>query len=76
VPAPFVKAYVLYNGDMVLCNLRLDAHDDLGNVMHEPSRASGAPTARRRSAAITSAGALPRGSLCARCDYPYLHEAP
>jgi MoaA/NifB/PqqE/SkfB family radical SAM enzyme len=69
---PFVKAYVLYNGDMVLCNCDWMRTTILGNVMQQSLetmwRGSQLMAIRRHHLS----GRLPAGSICAQCDYPYL----
>jgi MoaA/NifB/PqqE/SkfB family radical SAM enzyme len=69
---PFVKAYVLYNGDAVLCNCDWMRTTVLGNVADTPLeqiwRSHQLDEIRRHHLRR----AFPKGSLCARCDYPYL----
>jgi radical SAM protein with 4Fe4S-binding SPASM domain len=69
---PFVKAYVLYNGDMVLCNCDWMRTTIIGNVMQESLedlwRSQKLMEIRRHHLR----GQLPAGSLCAQCDYPRL----
>jgi radical SAM protein with 4Fe4S-binding SPASM domain len=69
---PFVKAYVLYNGDVVLCNCDWMRTTVLGNVGETPLeqiwRCHQLDEIRRHHLRR----AFPDGSLCARCDYPYL----
>jgi MoaA/NifB/PqqE/SkfB family radical SAM enzyme len=69
---PFVKAYVLYNGDLVLCNCDWMRTTVIGNVMVQPLeqlwRSQMLMEIRRQHLR----GRFPDGSLCARCDYPYL----
>jgi MoaA/NifB/PqqE/SkfB family radical SAM enzyme len=72
---PFVKTYVLYNGDVVLCNCDWERTTVLGNVhastLAELWRGPGLDEIREWHVR----GELPAGSLCARCDYPYLEDA-
>jgi MoaA/NifB/PqqE/SkfB family radical SAM enzyme len=69
---PFVKAYVLYNGDMVLCNVDWMRTTIVGNVnecsLEQLWRSQTLMEIRRRHVR----GSYPSGSICGRCDYPYL----
>lgn len=69
---PFVKAYVLYNGDLVLCNCDWRRSVVFGNVMDTTLAAMwqgpGLMAVRRQHLL----GEFPPASPCARCDYPYL----
>ena len=69
---PFVKAYVLFNGDVVLCNCDWSRTTILGNVteasLEEIWNGPEYANIRRRHLL----GELRAGSVCARCDYPYL----
>ncbi len=69
---PFVKAYVLYNGDVVLCNCDWRRTTILGNVREESLESiwNGERLARIRRAHV--ARRPEPSSLCAGCDYPYL----
>ena len=71
---PFVKGYVLYNGDMVLCNCDWERSVILGNARATPLSElwRGARLAEIRARHL--AGDLPAGSLCAGCDYPRLAD--
>ncbi len=69
---PFVKAYVLYNGDLVLCNCDWERTTVIGNLAE---RSLEDLWTDRRLMAIREqhcSGELERHSLCARCDYPWL----
>ncbi len=69
---PFVKAYVLYNGDVVLCNCDWKRTWIVGNV-HEKELAEiwrGERLAVIRRAMLSLH--FPADSPCAQCDYPYL----
>ncbi len=69
---PFVKAYVLYNGDMVLCNCDWKRTTIIGNV-NESTVAdlwNGPILDRIRGQHIRRS--YPPGSICANCDYPHL----
>ncbi|MCA8977975.1 MAG: SPASM domain-containing protein [Planctomycetes bacterium] len=72
---PFVKAYVLYNGDMVLCNCDWQRSTIFGNV-HDTTL-----EAMWRGAALMAVrrdhlrGTFAATSPCARCDYPYSIDA-
>jgi len=72
---PFVKAYVLYNGDMVLCNCDWERSVVLGNARATPLAElwRGARLAEIRAWHL--AGELPAGSLCASCDYTRIDDA-
>jgi len=71
---PFVKAYVLFNGDMVLCNCDWRRTTILGNVrdrtLEEMWRGARLMEVRRHHVR----GSFPADSPCAKCDYPYLIE--
>jgi MoaA/NifB/PqqE/SkfB family radical SAM enzyme len=69
---PFVKAYVLYNGDMVLCNCDWERTTIIGNVMEKPLVELWLSQTLMEIRRHHLEGALPQGSLCAKCDYPYL----
>lgn len=68
---PFVKAYVLYNGDVVLCNCDWQRSTILGNVneasLEDIWRGERLMEIRRHHVRTT----FPEGSLCSGCDYPY-----
>jgi len=68
---PFVKAYVLFDGTMVLCNCDWQRTTIIGNVAEttlEELWRSPSLTSIRRNHLV----GLPADSLCAKCDYPYL----
>ncbi len=69
---PFVKAYVLWNGDVVLCNCDWKRTTVLGNIdeqrLEDIWRGALLTSIRRNHLGRR----LPRGSLCAGCDYPYM----
>jgi sulfatase maturation enzyme AslB (radical SAM superfamily) len=69
---PFVKAYVLFNGDMVLCNCDWRRTTIFGNVMDRTLEQMwhGAQLTAIRAAHV--ARSFPRDLPCATCDYPYL----
>lgn len=66
---PFVKAYVLYNGDVVLCNCDWRRTTVFGNVAQRPLadlwRDAWLMEVRRQHLRA----ALAPDSICARCDY-------
>ena len=66
---PFVKAYVLYNGDVVLCNCDWRRTTVFGNVAQRPLadlwRDAWLMEVRRQHLRA----ALAPDSLCAKCDY-------
>jgi radical SAM protein with 4Fe4S-binding SPASM domain len=71
---PFVKGYVLYNGDLILCNCDWRRSYVVGNV-HERELAElwrSEKLDRIRRAMVTLD--LPADSPCAKCDYPFLLE--
>lgn len=69
---PFVKAYVLFDGSLVLCNCDWARRVVVGSL-HESTLEElwlGPVLTRiRRQHALQQ---IPRGSLCAACDYPVL----
>jgi hypothetical protein len=69
---PFVKAYLLYNGDMVLCNCDWTRTTLIGNVanatLEELWRGETLMAVRRAHLA----GRFPDRLPCRECDYPYL----
>jgi len=69
---PFVKAYVLYNGDLVLCNCDWERVTVMGNVGVTPLSELwvGAQLSQIRREHLLQK--LTPGSLCAKCDYPFL----
>lgn len=69
---PFVKAYVLYNGDMVLCNCDWRRTTILGNVMQRPLAElwHDARLTEIRKQHVRRAFAP--DLLCTKCDYPYM----
>jgi len=68
---PFVKAYILYNGDMVLCNSDWWRTTIIGNVMEESLESLWHSPRLMEIRRHQVRGAFPAGSLCAGCDYPY-----
>lgn len=69
---PFVKAYLLYNGDMVLCNCDWRRTTILGNVRERSLEALWHDARLTEIRAAHVRRRFPEGSLCAKCDYPYL----
>jgi MoaA/NifB/PqqE/SkfB family radical SAM enzyme len=69
---PFIKAYVLYNGDVVLCNCDWRRSTVFGNVMHRPLAELWHDAWLMEVRREHLRGRLKPGSLCAGCDYPYL----
>ncbi len=69
---PFVKAYIVWNGDVILCNCDWRREVVLGNLEHssleEIWRNAAYEALRKRH--LT--GDLAAGSICSRCDYPLL----
>lgn len=72
---PFVKAYVLWNGDLVLCNSDWRRTTILGNLMREELADLwlGAKLMQIRRHHLRQR--FPDESPCSRCDYPYLIDA-
>ncbi|MEE9127911.1 MAG: radical SAM/SPASM domain-containing protein [Planctomycetota bacterium] len=68
---PFVKAYVLFDGTMLLCNCDWQRTTVIGSVaettLEELWHGPVLDTIRRNHLV-----GLPADSLCAKCDYPYL----
>jgi radical SAM protein with 4Fe4S-binding SPASM domain len=71
---PFVKTYVLYNGDVVLCNCDWERTTILGNVLDSHLHEIWRGPALDQIRAWHLSGDLPLDSLCARCDFPYLGD--
>jgi MoaA/NifB/PqqE/SkfB family radical SAM enzyme len=71
---PFVKTYVLYNGDVVLCNCDWERTTVLGNVLDAHLGEIWRGPALEEIRAWHLAGELDPRALCARCDYPYLGD--
>jgi MoaA/NifB/PqqE/SkfB family radical SAM enzyme len=69
---PFVKLYVLYTGDVVLCNCDWLRTTVFGNVMDTSLESlwRGQYLASIRRQHVR--GGFAEGSLCSKCDYPYL----
>lgn len=71
---PFVKGYVLYNGDLLLCNCDWRRSYVVGNVndreLAELWRSERLDRIRRAMIALD----FPSDSPCAKCDYPFLIE--
>jgi radical SAM protein with 4Fe4S-binding SPASM domain len=71
---PFVKGYVLYNGDLILCNCDWRRSYVIGNV-HDHDLATlwrHERLERIRRAQVKLD--FPADSPCAKCDYPWLIE--
>lgn len=68
---PFVKAYVLFDGTMLLCNCDWQRTTVIGNVAETSLEElwNGPLLASIRRNHLVG---LPADSLCAKCDYPYL----
>jgi MoaA/NifB/PqqE/SkfB family radical SAM enzyme len=69
---PFVKAYILFDGTMVLCNCDWNRTTVLGNVAETPLQELWQHPTLEAIRRQHAARQLPAGSLCAGCDYPYL----
>jgi radical SAM protein with 4Fe4S-binding SPASM domain len=69
---PFVKAYVLYNGDMVLCNCDWERTTIIGNLAEEPLERLWHAASLQAIREAHRSGQLVKDSICASCDYPWL----
>lgn len=72
---PFVKAYVLYNGDVALCNCDWRRSTILGNLERQSLEQIWNGPALRGIRRQHLEGSLAPRSLCAGCDYPYQLDA-
>ena len=69
---PFVKAYVLYNGDMVLCNCDWMRTTIIGNVNDTTLEELWNSPAMMEVRRAHLRGDFPKELPCCDCDYPYL----
>lgn len=69
---PFVKAYVLYNGDMVLCNCDWMRSTVIGNVSHSSLEELWTSPRMMKIRRAQLKDQFPLGFPCEACDYPYL----
>ncbi|MBU0755084.1 MAG: SPASM domain-containing protein, partial [Planctomycetes bacterium] len=69
---PFVKAYVLYNGDMVLCNCDWMRTTIIGNVSSSTLEELWLGPAMMEIRRAHLKGEFSKKLPCAECDYPYL----
>ncbi len=69
---PFVKAYVLFNGDMVLCNCDWMRTTVIGNIRSTPLEELWNSRAMMDVRRAHIRGVLPKNLPCGSCDYPYL----
>lgn len=69
---PFVKAYVLYNGDMVLCNCDWRRTTVIGNVGERTLESLWHDARLNEIRAAHVRRELGPNLLCSKCDYPYL----
>lgn len=69
---PFVKAYVLYNGDMVLCNCDWMRTTIIGNVAKATLEELWLGKAMMDIRRAHLKGRFPDALPCRECDYPYL----
>ncbi len=67
---PFVKAYVLYNGDVCLCNCDWERREILGNLREQSLERIWGGERMMEIRAWHLEARLPTDSLCAGCDYP------
>jgi len=69
---PFVKAYVLYNGDMVLCNCDWMRTTIIGNIESNTLEELWSSEKMMEVRRAHLRGAFPKDLPCGACDYPYL----
>ena len=69
---PFVKAYVLYDGQMLLCNCDWQRTTTFGNVYDTTLAAMWQGPGLRAIRQHHLAGSFPSESPCATCDYPHI----
>ncbi|QDU65650.1 radical SAM/SPASM domain-containing protein [Engelhardtia mirabilis] len=69
---PFVKAYVLFDGRMVLCNSDWWREEIIGDVAQRSLEDLWHDARLMQIRRNHIEGRLPAGSPCARCDYPRL----
>lgn len=69
---PFVKAYLLFNGDMVLCNCDWMRTCIIGNVRENTLEELWKGRSLRKIRCAHLEGDLGEGLPCGSCDYPYL----
>lgn len=69
---PFVKAYVLFNGDMILCNCDWKRTTVIGNVTKTPIEELWMSPRLMKIRRAHLKRSFPEGLLCGKCDYPYL----
>lgn len=69
---PFVKAYVLYNGDMVLCNCDWMRTKVIGNMKNSSLETLWQSQTMMEVRRTLLKGDFPKGLPCTECDYPYL----
>lgn len=69
---PFVKAYLLYDGRVVLCNCDWRRTTIVGDLTRNDLAEIWRGPALEAVRAFQAAKRPPAGSLCAGCDYPHL----
>lgn len=69
---PFVKAYVLFNGDMILCNCDWKRTTVIGNVTKTPMQELWMSPRLMEIRRSHLKGPFPKELPCEKCDYPYL----
>lgn len=69
---PFTKAYVAYDGRVVLCNCDWRREVVLGNILERPLAEIWRSPVYDAIRARHLGGELEPRSLCARCDYPFI----
>ncbi len=67
---PFVKAYVVWNGDLILCNCDWRREVVLGNLLEDSLEEIWKGSRAREIRMRHWRGEIPSDSLCGRCDYP------
>lgn len=69
---PFVKAYILYNGDMILCNCDWMRTRVIGNIYDKTLEELWMSPMMMEIRKNHLKGDLSKSRPCAECDYPYL----
>jgi MoaA/NifB/PqqE/SkfB family radical SAM enzyme len=69
---PFVKAYVLYTGQVVLCNCDWERSTIVGDIRQQTLAEIWRGPALNAIRRAHISARLPADSLCARCDYPFI----
>ncbi len=72
---PFVKAYILFNGDVLLCNCDWERTTVAGNLLEDSLERIWKSPLLMEIRKNHILGSHPVDSLCAKCDYPFLVES-